>query len=450
MEAVVGREAVTIPAPGWAVDGYTPTAAVSPRTEEETAAAVRIASELRAAIVVWGAGTQIGVGAPPARYDLALSLAHLDRILRHDSGDLTATVEAGVTFASLESALSEHGQFLEADAPFPSRATIGGTFAGGVVGPRTSLLGPLRNLVIGTTVVTADGHTVRSGGRVVKNVTGYDLSKLYYRSYGTLAVLTQLQLRLAPRPARELCLAFRFADSTHAVRAAEGMRVIGLRPAALAVLSPEMGCVALGEMEGPAAWWTLVGWRGAQAEVEAARAAVVSNVENAREVRAYASSDADKVWEQVAAIQSGNPDGAPDGSTPTSQPGMSASPDGTSLRLAITLPPAEAGRLLEPMRTSVLEMGLWRGIVWQVDRGRIVLHVEAPALPEEFDRVIERLRDLAGSSGGFVVAERLPFAWKTSQRVWGAAPVHQPLLKRVKLALDPRRCLAPGRLPGEL
>src|SRR5205085_3792695 len=154
-------------------------------------------------IVPWGGGSAIGVGAPAARAGLVLVLTRLAALVEHEPGDLTTTAQAGITIATLQVALRARGQWLSLDPPDAARATLGGVMAANASGPRRHLYGTARDLVIGMTVVTADGAVVRAGGKVVKNVAGYDLPKLFVGSYGTLGIVVDVTVKLRPVPDQE-------------------------------------------------------------------------------------------------------------------------------------------------------------------------------------------------------------------------------------------------------
>jgi glycolate oxidase FAD binding subunit len=184
----------------FALGGRVPSAAFAPRTVEELAALVRAAHAHNDAVVFFGGGTLQGMGNLPARYDVAISLQNLGALIAHESHDLTIGAGAGMTVAALDRTLAPHGQFVPLDAPFPERGTLGGLLAAGWAGPRRLTYGRPRDLVIGTTAVLADGTIAAAGGMVVKNVTGYDMSKLYAGSLGTLGALVRVNFKTLPRP----------------------------------------------------------------------------------------------------------------------------------------------------------------------------------------------------------------------------------------------------------
>ena len=170
----------------YVIDGRTPCGVVFPGSVEEVARVVREAAAVGVPVVPWGGGTQMHRGAPPGDGAVVVGLRRLGRVLEHEPGDLTATVEAGITVETLQVALGARGQWWPLDPPAPAEATLGGVLAANTAGPRRHGYGTARDLVIGLRVVAADGQLVRAGGKVVKNVAGYDLVKLYIGSLGTL------------------------------------------------------------------------------------------------------------------------------------------------------------------------------------------------------------------------------------------------------------------------
>jgi glycolate oxidase FAD binding subunit len=173
---------------------------IEPATAEELAAALRRASDQRQSMVIRGAGTKMDWGRTPQRVDAILSTRRLNRLLAHAHGDLTATIEAGATLAEANATLARRGQWLPLDPPFADRATIGGILATNDSGPLRHRFGTPRDLVIGVQLATTDGTLAKAGGQVVKNVAGYDLSKLVCGSFGSLAAIVSATFKLAPLP----------------------------------------------------------------------------------------------------------------------------------------------------------------------------------------------------------------------------------------------------------
>ena len=173
---------------------------VEPHSAEEAAEILRAANEDGASVIPRGGGTKSDWGNPPKRTDVMLSTVNLNRVIEHAWADLTVTVEAGCTIAELQRTLAQHGQRLAVDPLWPEKATVGGVLSTNDTGTLRLRYGGLRDLVIGVTLALADGTLARSGGKVVKNVAGYDLSKLVTGAFGTLGVITSATFRLHPLP----------------------------------------------------------------------------------------------------------------------------------------------------------------------------------------------------------------------------------------------------------
>lgn len=172
---------------------------VAPGTQEEVAAVLRFANEHGLAVVSWGGGTKQGWG-HPVRPAVVLETRRLNRVIEHTWQDMTCTVEAGCTWAALQGALEQHGQSVALDTLWPQQATVGGVVATNDSGALRLRYGGLRDLVIGMTIVLADGTVAHTGGKVVKNVAGYDLHKLMIGAFGTLGVTTSVNFRLHSIP----------------------------------------------------------------------------------------------------------------------------------------------------------------------------------------------------------------------------------------------------------
>lgn len=211
----------------FAVQRCVPGCVVAPATVEELSAVLQVAHTQGAMVAPWGGGTQQALGNAPERLDLVVRTRRLDRILIHEPDDLTISVEAGMTLGALRRHLAACNQMLPIDPPLPDRATIGGLIATAMDGPRRLGFGTLRDLMIGVSVVEASGRMSKAGGMVVKNVSGFDLMKLYHGSLGTLAVIASANFKLLPAPRAsalllcgfsDLAVAFAFLDALHATQ----------------------------------------------------------------------------------------------------------------------------------------------------------------------------------------------------------------------------------------
>ena len=219
----------------FALGGSKPARVLAPASDDEVAAALRGCASANEAVVPFGGGTLQAAANAPSRYDVALDLRGLRGVRAYDPRDLTIGVAAGTTLAELAATLADHGQFLPLDAPRAALATIGGTLAAGWAGPRRATYGRARDLLIGSTAALADGTLASAGGMVVKNVTGYDMGKLYVGACGTLGVLTRANFKLLPLPAAHRVAVARLDDEVRA-RALAHVRALPVEPAALVLL----------------------------------------------------------------------------------------------------------------------------------------------------------------------------------------------------------------------
>jgi glycolate oxidase FAD binding subunit len=223
----------------YVVDGLAPSAIVRPTSAAEVAELVRFALAEKLAIVPLGSRSKSDMGMPPSKYDIAVDMNAMREIVHYDAGDLTLSIDAGMPLRELDLFLKSHGQFLPLAVPCFESTTAGGTVASGVDSALRLQYGSARDFLIGAEFVDGTGQLCRSGGRVVKNVTGYDLHKLLIGSLGTLGVITRLNFRTFPLPTvREGYLAS-FKSCEDALESRRGVEKAGLPLANLEVLSPE-------------------------------------------------------------------------------------------------------------------------------------------------------------------------------------------------------------------
>ena len=193
----------------YAVDGKIPDCAVAPANAEQVAAVLRYAAEHQLAVIARGNGTKLATGNAPRRYDVALSLRELRAVVHFEPADLTITVQAGMTFGEFQDLAARHGLWLPLDPRGGREATMGGIVAANAAGPLRQGYGGPRDMVLGLKIATTQGTVVKTGGRVVKNVAGYDLGKLITGSFGTLGVIVETSLKLFPKPPERATFAMR-------------------------------------------------------------------------------------------------------------------------------------------------------------------------------------------------------------------------------------------------
>ncbi|MGH9311024.1 MAG: FAD-binding oxidoreductase [Vicinamibacterales bacterium] len=396
-----------------AMDDVEPGIVVEPRSVEGMAAALKWASANGLATVVRGAGTKRDWGRVPPRVDVLLGTRHLNRVLVHRAGDLTVSVEAGITLDALNRMLSSHGQCLPLDPPFGDRATIGGLVATNDSGPLRHRFGTPRDLVIGIQLATTDGRITKAGGQVVKNVAGYDLSKLMSGSFGSLAAITGATFKLAPLPGASTTLQADGIDSATIVRMAAAVGDSQLEQVAFDLHALR------GVERGQASTTCLVRiWSPAGAidrQVEATRALLASAGANT----AVLAGDADAGrWQQHAQVL---------------WPG-----EGAVVRVSwLPADLASVLALLESLAAGgAVEMagriGVGAGLI------RIAGH------PSRQAAAIQQLR--SSTPVRHVVVVRAGPEVKAHVDVWGPQP-NARLLQSIKAALDPAGILGAGRGP---
>jgi glycolate oxidase FAD binding subunit len=229
------------------IDGRPPSAAVRPGSAEEVAEVIRFAAAEKLGVIPTAARTKLAIGRPPQKYDLAVDMTQLDRVIAYDPGDLTLSVEAGVPLRKLSAVLAERGQFLPLAVPFFARTTVGGTIASAMDSPLRQLYGTARDYILGVEFVTGEGTLAKSGGRVVKNVTGYDLHKLMIGALGTLGVMTKINFRTFPLPIGSRAFVMNFGTAAGALDLRARVAESPLTPSTMEVLSPGVADFFYGE-----------------------------------------------------------------------------------------------------------------------------------------------------------------------------------------------------------
>ena len=221
------------PAPDDAVQGCMPRAVYEPSTIDEACAALEDLSRQEHACVFVGGGTKLGLGAAPTRLDAVVRTRKLARIVEYSPSDQVVSVEAGVTLGALQDRLAQDRQRLSLDAPWPARATLGGIIAANSFGPLRARCGAVRDLILGVSLVRADGVLAKGGGKVVKNVAGFDLPKLACGSLGTLGMIAAATLRVHPLPESTEVRVVRDLRAEGVPALIEALRVAQLEPVAL-------------------------------------------------------------------------------------------------------------------------------------------------------------------------------------------------------------------------
>ena len=386
---------------------------VEPESEQAVSEALRCADRDGLAVIPRGGGTKLDWGNPPSRADLILSTARLNRVIEHAWADLTVTVEAGCTIAELQSTLAKHGQRLAIDVLWPDRSTVGGILSTNDSGALRLGYGALRDLIIGITLVLPDGTIARSGGKVVKNVAGYDLPKLATGALGTLGVITQATFRLHPLPHGTRTLTIlprRIAEAQSLLLALQDTNLAhtALQVRCGASMAPEMDILFEGTAAGLEAQITRIREIARPAAVKEAETPLIRAITGP----ADAQEGAEKVWaarEEIAA----------------------AAPV-----VKFSVLPSEIAETLEALRR--LEDRQWRAVVQATGLG-----FAAVAAP------FQQLRASIESQGGtLTVLRQAPGA--DPIEAWGEAGDTLPLMREIKRRFDPNNTLNPGRFVGAI
>ncbi|HEX7233324.1 MAG TPA: FAD-binding oxidoreductase [Candidatus Binatia bacterium] len=387
------------------IDGQSPALLCRPANEEQLSTALRLCAEHEAAVIPWGGGTAVVLGNAPRRMDVVISTERLARIIDHDHANLTVSVESGVVLAELQRQLANRHQFAPLEPPFPDRATIGGIIAANLNGPRRSYYGSVRDLVIGIKVVLIGGDKIKAGGKVVKNVAGYDMCKLFVGSLGTLGVISEVTIRLAPVPETSdtLVVSGTFADvqqfatelgRTRLLPAAVILRVEGSHRQVAVRLEGFAETVARTERD----LNCIAGKLGLKPQL-------------------LSSDEHGALWRRIEDF-----------------------PLQSKLVFRVTVPRAELFPVVQSVST-------WENVTIVADTIAGTAWMAAvPNLTAE--RRFLELASIARDRRGHAIVFSAPVELKREVEVWGEAPPTTSLMRGVKHQFDPNQLLNPGRFLG--
>jgi glycolate oxidase FAD binding subunit len=403
------------------IDGFVPLALHEPATVQEVGEIVRQALAQGHAVYPVGGGTTLHLGVPPTRAGIALATSQLTKVIDYPARDMTITVQAGLTIARLGVLLAEEKQRLPIDVPHADRATIGGILATNTSGPHRYGCGTLRDYVIGISVVNDLGHETKAGGRVVKNVAGYDMCKLYVGSLGTLGVITQVTFKVRPLPEDSSLFAFSCPREELAVVLTQ-LHATRTRPVCIDLLNPAAtqmlaGEIALAQAEG---WTIVVGFEDNADALKWQVKQLITEMGSCYDISGAIGYCADGLWQTLVADLA-----CPDG--------------GLSIKAGV-LPSqvAEFCLFAEQLAPHVrLHAHAGNGIVlgnWPRDLAR-----------DQAVTIVQGLRQRTAQAGGYVVVTRSPAAWKDAAFVWGPPRGDWAVMRAVKEKLDPQGLFNPGR-----
>lgn len=392
-EVLAGRVEVRAATVSDHFDSVSPRFVATPHDEDAARALLQFCGENSFAMAFRGGGTKCEIGAPPRKIDVLVSSEKLTRVIEHDEGNATVTAESGISLAQLDEIVALRGQFVPCE--YSPRATLGGVSATNFSGATRLRYGSPRDLIVGTHVALSDGRLVKAGGKVVKNVSGYDLGKLFIGSFGTLGLLTQVTLRLRPRDEKSVLWTRRYHSFSEAARAADDFLNGAFEPTLLRAHDSENGVVLAARFDGG----------------NAAVAAQLSRVPGGGESRELSLQE--RRGECVTAPQR----------------------DENSARVLAAVPLQSALTFVENARTNGAQ-----NIAWDCGIGC----VRADIPPQN----VEMLRADVEKCGGHLTVESAPQNCKTPDFVWGAPDSSFALQRRLKEKYDARGLCAPGRFVG--
>jgi glycolate oxidase FAD binding subunit len=401
------------------IDGFGPLPIVRPGSVADLCELVRQAAADGQALYPVGGGTQLDFGLPPTKLGTAVDLCGLDHVIDYPARDMTITVQAGITIGRLWSELRKEGQQLPVDIPLADTATLGGAVATNISGPRRFGHGTFRDYVIGISVVNDRGEEVKGGGRVVKNVAGYDLMKLYTGSLGTLGIITQLTLKVKPLPEAVAAIAAPCPPDLLDSVLNRVLPATATRPTMIGVANAPAAAMLGSEAKG---FLLVVGFEEKSTTVQWQVNRLMQELP--AELRA---TDSEFQGDLASGLFQRWTD-------------FPLDPAGGLTFKANMVPAATAEFFrkadgLDPRPALIAHAG--NGIVigrWTDDIG-----------PERAKERLDALAGWATASGGNVVVLRCPSAWKTVVPVWGRSTPDRVLMRAVKDKMDAGRVFNPGR-----
>lgn len=418
------------------VDGVTPAAVVEPADTNELAEIVRWARAHRAALLPVTSGAYLPLGNPPHAADIAVSLARLNRVVHYDPGDLTFGAEAGLLLAQAQEQLAADGLFLPADPPYADRTALGGLLAANASGPLRYAYGTWRDFVVGVKFVTGEGKLVKTGGRVVKNVAGYDLSKLLIGSLGTLGVITEINFKCFPAPPETATFVFAFAEMEAALETRRRIVHSAWQPRTLELLDPQAARLA-GTRELSSDHWSLVVSVGGAEPVIARYQADFSAL--ARDAKAFSFAVArgeseTALWNTLHTL------------LPRAREATAAA---TIVKAA--LPLTGVGPFIAKALAVAARYELPAAATAHAGSGIALVYLLPSAATDAAARTAQAATEMIHAGNN--LAGRVSLPWcptevKRDVNPWGPLRDDFSLMKKLKAQFDPDRVLNPGRFVG--
>jgi glycolate oxidase FAD binding subunit len=432
------------------IDGMHPSTALQPESTAQIADIIKFAAAEKLGVIATGGRTKLNIGLPPKRYDLALDMSSLHKIIAYDPGDLTVSVEPGLRLAVLGEALAKHSQFLPLAVPYHTRTTMGGIIASGVDGPLRQFYGTARDFLLGVEFVTGEGVAAKSGGRVVKNVTGYDIHKLMIGALGTLGIITRLNFKTFPVPSARRGFIARFPTAQQACDMRNSIARSPLTPLTLDVLSPGVGEIFESAI-------------ASRFEAEPMPLGVLSRTEWAlsvgfagnEKVRERYLADLQRITRESGGIGLLVPETTLAAAFSRKREfipiALASSPATTILKMSV-LPAKMTDALGSAQKTAEANSLRWAAFA----RGLgIIYFVLLPSALDEgsaqhVGNATSAIQEACAKLGGQSTIPWCPTPWKSNLKIWGPENPNFPPMQKMKNVFDPQCILSPGRFVGGL
>lgn len=398
--------------------GVIPAVAVQPASPEEVVAVLRLANEHESSVVPAGGLTQQHAGNVPGPIDILLETSRLLEIEHYDPGDLTMGLGAGFTVGQLSDKVAKDGLLFAGDAALPERATVGGLLATGLAGPLRHGYGGLRDYCIGIKFITGDARTGKGGGRVVKNVAGYDMMKLLIGSRGTLAVITGASFKLFPACRQTKTFVAQFATAAEAIAFRDRVVHSPLSPMCLELVSPRAGELMPND-KAAAAWSVCIRVGATDAVLVRYRTELGTAVSCELE-----GDDEKKMWRRVS--------------------DFAQTRDPHCLVLALSLPLTEVLPVLNEFATLENSSGMNFAAVGRIAAGHLLVSVSPPPNPQSFVTALAGARKKLSRDASMSVVYS-PAELQNANADLSVTPTHQESMRAIKRALDPKDILNRGR-----
>jgi len=425
----------------FAIDGKRPKVVVSPGSVEEVSRIVAFANQQHLSVIPVGNGTKMGMGSIPEKMDIVLSTRRLNRITDCDIDNLTLTVESGMTLNDVQKHLANEGKgyFLPLDPPFSEKATLGGIVATNSSGPRRFLYGTARDLIIGMKAVFPNGDVVVSGGKTVKNVSGYDLCKLLIGSFGTLGILCETTFKLLPLPEKGATVLVPFKTMEEADGFVQEILHSQLTPASIETMNAK----AMAKMRSPVSlpeavnYIVAIGLEGVAEAIERGISEIADRgkKDGALEVSSLESDRHASFWTAIRDFSKGL---------------GRRYPDLVTLKSNFLI--SKSGKMMESYEKIARGLGIDCAMISHSGNGILYSY----ALPEKNGRskteslvqLVKKMTAEAVKNEGNLVVESSPPSIRKKVDVWGRSRSDALVMRRIKKQIDPAGILNPGRFVG--